>query len=239
MVHNRKTKRSGRIHDFIDGFWLGILGDPKPLDLVQIKMKHPQRKLRRWQIVELRRKIRLSLMDNYGYSIGSNGKMVKPKPRIRHRLKRYRLWDWKAKTFIGVYQCLIVLFFLSFGPVGATTYASSSGTWNDIRYADGNWLHPDRAAWVRPEVANKYSTFEVRHPPIRFIIRSKRQFANEFVYNSYLRMLETPIAENAVLNQTKPEARNWRKFVLTLSVFGTILFLIGFFLLHGHWRSTR
>jgi len=239
---NRRRTRSGYIADYIRGFW----STPEP-NLVRLKMLHPQRGMKQWQTVALKREIRLRLMDYYGYTIDHLGQMIKiqsrPKPRIRYKLRLRRTYvvhtlpsGQKYAEMIYVLASLLVCLFLSSAVEAAN--AGASGTWTDFRVANGNWFQHQSSAWQRPVVFATPSPWESKSSPIRFLPRLKT--IDETVgCRMYTRHLEKQAEYNALVDGPRVVARDWRKFWLWLSAIGTGALALGSTLLYGAWRSVK
>lgn len=239
----RYRRRSGRIADYITGFWSLL-----EINMVRHKMLNPQRSMGYWQTDQLKREIRLRLMDQYGYQQDHMGCWIKPrvsKPRVRYKLT-LRRWPVvhtlpsgrKYEMFQYVYMLLLVsCFFLSSTPAGAND-ASSTSPRTDFRVADGRWFLHLSSAWTRPVVFATPSPWENKSPPIRFLSRPKT-YDEIAGCRMYMRHLEKQAEYKGLVDEPKPVSSDWRKFWAWLTAIGTIGLGTVSAISYGQWRSFR
>lgn len=237
----RHRTRSGRIADFIRGFW----EDPE-INMVQHKMLFPRRSMGYWQIDELKREICLRLMDQYGYQQDHTGRWIKPKvpkPRIRYKLRPRYMWD--GTKYIGVYQCIIIgvlsLFFLSSYPAEATN-AGGTSIVTDLYIPRTNFHLPRGSVPYVPRAIKAPSVFVIGAPGIRYPNANWPKLPREkdwMICQMQLQAFENEKKYDAMINGPRPVPHDWRKFWLWLSAIGTGAIALGSALLYGHWRSLK
>jgi len=247
MKRHHRT-RSSRIADFITGLW----STPKP-DLVRHKMLFPRRGMRKWQTHELKREIRLRLMDYYGYTLDHMGRMIKqnihPKPRIRYRLSLQRRPvvhtlpnGRKYEMFEYVYILLLVsCFFLSSASAEATN-AGGTSIVTDFYNPRTHLRLPVGSIPYVPRAIKSPSVFTIGASPVphRNVVWPKLPSEWDwFVCKTQLAQLENENKYNSLVNGPRPVPHDWRKFWAWLAAIGTGALALGSALLYGHWRSLK